>query len=172
MSKYSVLIEIPKAFLTPSLITEIESHVDFGRLGIIFDESTFKPGLTDPDIFWFSHDDAENGEFAELEEFFINFQIPFDRYSDSFCEIQPEYRKYRPAKHGKPMVDITIIEDHANNSYVLCSDLKDVLHLEPAEALLEIQRLVEESDPTIIPLTFYNGIQSIEIISEPVQEYE
>ncbi|MEK5183421.1 hypothetical protein [Paenibacillus sp. FSL P4-0288] len=169
MNKYTGSIEIPKASLTPILIAALVNHVNFEGMGVKFDEYSFQPGLEDPDIVVFTEDGAENGQFDEMEEFFVQHQIPFNRFSDSFCEIQPEYRKYRPSKHGIELVDVTVIEDHANNSYVLCSDLRDALQLEPEAALQKIGTLLEESDPAIIALSFYRGINAL-VIEEEIGE--
>lgn len=51
----------------------------------------------------FRCDQATNGEFQETEQFCLNHDISYDRWSDHYCEFDAENAYYRPGMDGPRM---------------------------------------------------------------------
>ncbi|MCW3793718.1 hypothetical protein OM416_19175 [Paenibacillus sp. LS1] len=116
---------------------------------------------------------AANGCFQELEDFFIEKGIPFDRNSDSFYEIQPESRIYRPDE-----LDSTVIKDNEGYEYVRAYQIVDILkeeNMSDTTKLLSIQELVQEQIPALTKLSDYQILWKDESNSTPFtpsEDYE
>lgn len=101
----------------------------------------------------FSNVYAVLGMFEELEDILYEKKIPFDRFSDSFCEFRAEQFYYRPAPDGiSKETKLTISE---SSPYIETDVLKVLLLLEPVQAMAKLKKLIEASAPEICPLTEY-----------------
>lgn len=63
------------------------------------------------------NDQAYNGEFQETEEFCVEHNIPFDRWSDHYCEYDAEHAYWRP---GMKSPFIIPVDSHGNQ--LICGD--------------------------------------------------
>jgi hypothetical protein len=102
-------------------------------------------------IFSLSDPDARSGEFEELEEYLVQNNIPFDRFSDSYAEYEAEKKQYRP-ESGITGVTLTGGDGH---TYVQAEDLRPLLEMNSAIALEKLESLLNERDPQVRPLINY-----------------
>lgn len=108
---------------------------------------------------------AANGCFQELEDYFIENGIPFDRDSSTWYEMQPESRIYRPDE-----LDHTVIKDNEGYEYVKACQIVDILkeeNLSETAKLLSIQELVQEQIPSFTKLADYQVLWKDESNSTP-----
>lgn len=96
---------------------------------------------------------AANGCFEELEDYFIENGIPFNRDSSSWYGVQPESRIYRPDE-----LDSIIIRDNEGYEYVKTYQIEEIIkeeNMSDATKLLRIQELVQEQNPSFTELADY-----------------
>lgn len=89
-------------------------------------------------IIGFWDDLAAWGRFDELEDALIKLGMPFDRYSSGYIENDPCRRHFRPAREGRPAVDLEYIS--ANSMYgplLTVSEVRQALQEKGAEQYLE-----------------------------------
>lgn len=100
---------------------------------------------------WFSDPEARGGRLDELEASLVAHDIPFDRYSDGYADVDPEARQFRPARYGKPAVDVTYA--CALSRYepiVFVADVKKALREKTAEEYLaELEKEYPEVEPLV-----------------------
>lgn len=142
---------------------------------IVMDRIVELSGVNSPVVKWdkyYAIDNpiAANGCFEELEDYFIEMGIPFDRNSSSWYENQPETRIYRPDE-----LDMTVIRDNEGYEYVKACDLQAILadaDLNAESKLLSIQALVEEQIPAVTNIDDYQILWIDERTSTPFKPTE
>lgn len=148
-------ITIPMAFIDDEIALKIQEEFginssDVGsRSCYDIDVNQWREGY-----YSFSNAMALYGKFEELEDLLTEKRIPFDRYSESFFEYPPQRLYYRPTNHEDTQnIEITLTTDGCN--FIETHLLKPLLDLEPALAVVALQRLIQLSDPDIVPLEEY-----------------
>lgn len=82
-----------------------------------FDASLELAGYTDEGLLHLKQDQAVNGEFSDTEEFCIEHDIPFDRWSDHYCECDAENVYWRPG-----MNSVVFRYSDAQGNEIVCGD--------------------------------------------------
>lgn len=96
-----------------------------------------------------------NGEFRKLEEWLVDHEVPFDRYSSGYFEIMPCVRRYRPAQSDCGAIDArgpTL----DGIGLVPADEIHKCLTLSPEEAFRKLHALADEYCPLLPSLESYN----------------
>jgi hypothetical protein len=111
----------------------------------------------DGDSLCFKCDQAHNGEFEKTEQFCLDHKIPYDRWSDRYCEWDAENVYYRPDMNG-PM---TTYADSRRNEIVCGETVRQAMAKVDAfienynasdrvrQKLTDAQRLLHDACPTL-----------------------
>ena len=87
----------------------------------------------------FSDNEAEDGEFADIEEALISLQVPFDRFADSFLDLSASVTQYRP---DLPSLLITYTAADGD-PFLSLTDLKIILLNADLNESAKLHRIVE-----------------------------
>lgn len=93
----------------------------------------------------FSDNDAEDGEFADVEAALISLQVPFDRFADSFLDLSASVTQYRPNLPSQ----LTTYTAADGDPFLSLTDLKIILlnaELSDGAKLNRIAELVNRED--------------------------
>jgi len=101
--------------------------------------------------------EARNGEFREIEAELVKLGIPFDRFTDGYGSFQPRERRFRPARDGRPVVDVEVVLTMDGEPFVVLGRLRELLCLEDPGALrARLAELIERAEP-VPPLDEVSG---------------
>lgn len=102
--------------------------------------------------------EAWNGEFAELEAELVRRGVAFDRYTDGYGSFQPRERRFRPARDGRPGVDVEVVLTADGEPFVPLGELRELLRLQDPDALrARLAELIERAEP-VPPLDEEQGV--------------
>ena len=93
----------------------------------------------------FTDYEAEDGEFADVENALIALQVPFDRFADSFLDLSASVTQYRP-NLPRPVTTYTAAD---GDPFLSLTDLKIILlnaELSDDAKLRKIAELVNRED--------------------------
>jgi len=145
---------IPRAVLQKLIRTAVDEGVSVESYGgPDADAEGLRKAFQEGAIVHLYADQARYGMFAVLEQFLVDHRIPFDRFSEAFCEYNAEVVWYRGGKEA-------IVLPADQNGHVLLAREEIAVVLE--DALLEtpakvaaIRRLVNppEAEP-LAPIRF------------------
>lgn len=95
----------------------------------------------------YSDEQACNGQFDKLESELEEIGIPFDRYSDGYCEISPEQRYYRPALGNTGEVDVIVNLARNFGEFIPAEKIEPLLKLPAQEFKDKVTELYNECFP-------------------------
>jgi len=105
--------------------------------------------INEDGVFYLNNPEARYGEFADLEELFVQKGIPFDRTSGMDWNCPPERRIFRP---GDPNFDYYFpLDSDAYEPVVSVAKIRELLALPMPTH--EIQAYLEKDFPAYPPLT-------------------
>lgn len=92
--------------------------------------------------------EALHGEFAELEAELVRRGVAFDRFTDGYGSFQPCERRFRPARDGRPAVDVEVVLTMDGDPFVVLGKLRELLRLEdPGTLRTRLAQLIEQAEP-------------------------
>ena len=117
-------------------------------------------------LLWLYDDQARWGEFAELEAFLREHDIPFTRQCDGAYEYDPEVVEFRPGsdpvtiltnKSGEPVVPVSTITNLTNALNAVATAASRSAMMRHVKA---VQRLLADILPPEVP-----ALESLEIVA-------
>lgn len=139
--RYTGIIEILKRDIErfPEIKDEVYS-LFYDLNGKLYDNDMWDE---DSPVATFKDIEARYGCFEDLEELLVELEVPFDRWSDAYCEWDSETVFYRPAINKKEV----FCANGDGNFIFLAEDiraLEDGLDLTTTKGLAELGKRLKE----------------------------
>ena len=140
---------IPRAVLQKLIRAAVDEGVSVeGYGGPDADAEALQKAFQEGAVVHLYADQARYGMFAVLEHFLVDHRIPFDRFSEAFCEYNAEVVRYRGGKEA-----VVLLADQNGHVLLGREEIAAVLEdasLEAPAKVEAIRRLV--SPPETAPL--------------------
>jgi hypothetical protein len=125
---YRGTITLPTKYMNPEIAYKFQ------------EEGMFLESQTGDDLTEYSHANARDGEFPELESYLSELGIPFDRYSDSYFEYSPQ------VFYNRPEGSMTVVLTNEGLEYIPMDDVRKLVAViqDPEKMREDVLAAVEE----------------------------